>query len=195
MRTQLVYDWKVENKYHYRSPEAHSLVSFTIDKLSEYIRGTNKTITKEEIPQAKLTGGLASSLLKKRNASGLEHKFTNIPSHITEQKANLWPSPQEFNEAIQTPGVVFQSPDLKRCTVEITDLGLPRPITGAFASVYRVHSDKGTWAVKCFLREVHDQAERYQLVSDCLHNCNLDYTIGFDFIAEGITFAVTGTQF
>ena len=46
-----------------------------------------------------------------------------------------WPTPQEYNEAIQNPRSVFADAELQAGQPVLTPLGLPRPITGAFASV------------------------------------------------------------
>jgi len=50
-----------------------------------------------------------------------------------------WPTPQDYNEAIQNPQLSFGDPELQGGKPELTPLGLPRPITGGFASVYRMH--------------------------------------------------------
>jgi len=44
-----------------------------------------------------------------------------------------WPTLQDYNEAVQSPGVVFSDPDLRDATPETTKLGLPKGITGNFA--------------------------------------------------------------
>lgn len=97
-----------------------------------------------------------------------------------------WPSPQDYNEAIQTPGLAFDEPELKQGTPELTKLGLPRVMTGAFASVYRMHCGKKDWAVRCFLREVKDQQKRYAVLSDYLLTDNLPYTVHFEYLPKGI---------
>jgi tetratricopeptide (TPR) repeat protein len=97
-----------------------------------------------------------------------------------------WPSPQDYNEAIQTPGLAFDEPELKQGTPELTKLGLPRVMTGAFASVYRMHCGKKDWAVRCFLREVKDQQERYAVLSDYLLTDDLLYTVHFEYLPKGI---------
>ena len=100
-----------------------------------------------------------------------------------------WPTPQDYNEAIQSPQLNFFDPELKTGTVDTTNLGLPRPITGGFASVYRVRCNNREWAVRCFLREFADQQQRYESISKHLLANKLPYTVGFDFLPQGIKVA------
>ena len=48
-----------------------------------------------------------------------------------------WPTPQDYREAVQAPGLAFADPDLRAARAETDRLGLPRPVTGGFASVYK----------------------------------------------------------
>ncbi|MBK9142066.1 MAG: hypothetical protein IPM23_06185 [Candidatus Melainabacteria bacterium] len=97
-----------------------------------------------------------------------------------------WPTPQEYNEAIQTPAVSFGDPDLKKGTIGLTALGMPRVITGAFASVYRVTTPEGEWAVRCFLTERPDQKERYEKISEFVLMDDLASTVDFHYVDKGI---------
>lgn len=97
-----------------------------------------------------------------------------------------WPTPQDYNEAIQNPQLSFSDPELQGGKPELTPLGLPRPITGGFASVYRMHCGQRDWAVRCFLREFADQQQRYEAISKHLITVKLPYTIGFHFLSRGI---------
>ncbi len=97
-----------------------------------------------------------------------------------------WPTPQDYNEAIQNPRLCFGDEELRAGTAELTPLGLPKPISGAFASVYQMNCTARRWAVRCFLREVSDQQARYQAISEHLRKSNLPSTVGFEFLAQGI---------
>lgn len=99
---------------------------------------------------------------------------------------NTWPTPQDYNEAIQSPLACFSDPDLKIGTVETNMLGLPRAMTGAFASVYRINSNGKAWAVRCFLTSRLDQKDRYRHISDFVLFDDLDCTIDFHFVEQGI---------
>ena len=74
-------------------------------------------------------------------------------------------TPQDYNEALQHPEMSFADTELKRGKPMLTSLGLPRPITGGFASVYRMRCGRRDWAIRCFLREFADQSQRYSAIS------------------------------
>ncbi len=97
-----------------------------------------------------------------------------------------WPTPQDYNEAVQNPKVCFGDAELRDGTPELTPLGLPKPISGAFASVYQLNCGSRRWAVRCFLREVSDHQARYQAISAHLQAANLPSTVGFEFLSRGI---------
>jgi hypothetical protein len=103
-----------------------------------------------------------------------------------------WPTPQEYNEAIQHPGLCFEDVELRSGMPDLTPLGLPRPITGNFASVYRVRAS-GDWAVRCFFREFADSGERYAAISAHLAAARLPHMVGFEYLQRGIR--VGGTWF
>ncbi len=103
-----------------------------------------------------------------------------------EAEAMPWPSPQDYNEAIQNPGLNCDDPDLRAATPDLTPLGLPRAITGGFASVYRLRGGGRERAVRCFLREFADQQQRYAAIGRHLAAARLPYTVGFDFLPRGI---------
>src|SRR5262245_15119650 len=97
-----------------------------------------------------------------------------------------WPTPQDYNEAIQNPHLNFDDPELKTGKPTLTPLGLPRPITGGFASVYHMQCGQREWAIRCFLREVNDQQQRYTAISQHLATAKLPYTVKFNFLPRGI---------
>ena len=97
-----------------------------------------------------------------------------------------WPTPQDYNEAVQNPRLAFTDRDLQFGDIELTPLGLPRPICGRFASVYRIQSGDRVWAARCFLSEVPDQQARYHAISEHLEAVQLKYTVPFTYLAGGI---------
>jgi len=97
-----------------------------------------------------------------------------------------WPTPQDYNEAIQNPQSSFDDPDLRAGRATLTPLGLPRPITGNFASVYRMRCPGQDWAVRCFWREFDDLQQRYAAISAHLRSAQLPYTVGFQYLPRGI---------
>src|SRR3990172_11707056 len=97
-----------------------------------------------------------------------------------------WPTPQDYNEAIQSPTLCFDNPELRAGQPEVTPLGLPRPNSGQFASVYRIHSGQRDWAVKCFLNELSDSQERYAAIGAHLAAAKLPFMVGFYFLPKSI---------
>jgi hypothetical protein len=98
-----------------------------------------------------------------------------------------WPIESDYFDTIQNPSSCFTDPELKAGEVATNPLGLPKSITGAFASVYQLKCHTGRkWAVRCFLREIHDQQTRYTAISDELNTVKLPYMVGFDYLRQGI---------
>jgi hypothetical protein len=94
--------------------------------------------------------------------------------------------PQDYNEAIQSPQHCFEDSDLRTGRVELNRLGLPKAASGAFASVYKVTTATGDWAVRCFLTARRDQGDRYKLISEYVLFDDLDCTVDFHFVEKGI---------
>lgn len=98
----------------------------------------------------------------------------------------LWPAPDQFNEAVQSPQQVFGDKDLRFGQLVCNELGLPKVATGAFASVYQIKTDNGDFAVRCFLSDNSRRTERYRKISEAILNDKLASTVDFSFIDEGI---------
>lgn len=97
-----------------------------------------------------------------------------------------WPSPQDYNEAIQNPEIAFSDFVLKSATAELDQLGLPKPVSGGFASVYKLTGGKESWAVRCFLRHVDDLEFRYNKISQYLQASAPAHTTSFQYQPEGM---------
>src|ERR1700733_4481227 len=97
-----------------------------------------------------------------------------------------WPTPQEYNEAVQNPAINFEDADLRTGHPETNTLQLPKAITGGFASVYRIHCQRQDWAVRCFLRELVDQQQRYAAVSRQLTRASLPCMVQLNYLQNGI---------
>jgi hypothetical protein len=86
--------------------------------------------------------------------------------------------------------VCFQDPQLKGATATLDKLGRPRPISGNFASVFALNSTMGgTFAVKCFTREVPEQEKRYRAISDHLSTITYPWKVGFEYLPQGVLVA------
>jgi hypothetical protein len=97
-----------------------------------------------------------------------------------------WPSPQDYSEAVQNAKTAFYEIELQQGTPELNKLGLPRPRSGSFATVYKILSATRNWAVRCFLHPVSDQQERYAEISKHLEKIRLPYIVQFMFLTQGI---------
>ncbi len=97
-----------------------------------------------------------------------------------------WPSPSDYQDAVQNPQLVFAEAELREGAVVRDALGLPKPISGSFATVYQVDYRGRRHAVRCFLRHVPDIAQRYAAISAYLQQAALPYTVEFSFLPQGI---------
>lgn len=109
-----------------------------------------------------------------------------LDTKTTSTKLKWWPTPQDYNEAIQTPRLNLLDSELRSGLPYTDAIGLPRPVTGSFASVYRLHCSSKDYAVRLFLRNIDDQEQRYALITDFVQHDDLPYTVTFDFLREGI---------
>lgn len=98
-----------------------------------------------------------------------------------------WPNHADYAEAIQNPGLCFHLPELQAGTVATTPLGLPRALSGNFASVYEITDGGVSHAVRCFVRQVTNQQDRYAALARHLAKCELSCMVPFAFIERGIT--------
>ncbi len=100
---------------------------------------------------------------------------------------SYWPSMVDYQEAVQSPPSAFTSYELRCGTPVANKLGMPRPISGTFASVYELVSGGRRWAVKCFLRNIPDLHQRYSKISEHLKKCRwLRYFATFEYQDKGI---------
>jgi hypothetical protein len=108
------------------------------------------------------------------------------PAEQSVRVKGSWPSPQDYNEAIQNPEICFSDSELQNGEVEVNAIGLPKPISGSFASVYKVQCGGKAYAVRCFLQEVDHQQKRYEAISHYFLHQGFKFAVPFSFIREGI---------
>jgi hypothetical protein len=75
-----------------------------------------------------------------------------------------WPSARLFTEAIQCPAVCFAHPELRDTIPAVDRLGMPLVTSGQFAYVYKLRSQRGVYAVRCFRGHLGDREQRYQAI-------------------------------
>lgn len=97
-----------------------------------------------------------------------------------------YPTLEQYNEALQSPGVTLLDPSLRRGTVKTTGLGLPLALCGGFALTYSLTVDGQRFAVRCFHKESAELERRYQAVAARLRQLKSPYFLQFDFLSPGI---------
>lgn len=97
-----------------------------------------------------------------------------------------WPTPQDYNETVQSPDICFDNQELQQGTPETNAMGLPKPICGNFASVYQFQCANRNVAVKCFLRNVYNQHQRYGHLSTFTAFNHVSTLLEFEYLLKGI---------
>lgn len=92
----------------------------------------------------------------------------------------------DYQEAVQHPARCFRDAELRRGLALRDRLGLPVPMTGNFASVYRVVTGGVSYAARCFLRHRPDHGLRYAAISHCLGRNGFAFTVPFEYQPDGI---------
>src|SRR5271166_2639665 len=102
-------------------------------------------------------------------------------------KVQGFPTGSDYAAAVQHPERCFSDPHLRSASIERMTMGLPKVISGNFASVFPMTSASGhKYAVKCFTRPVSHQLDRYKLISAHLGTLRPWWATDFQFIPEGI---------
>lgn len=99
-----------------------------------------------------------------------------------------WPAMSDYQDAVQHPGLCFSDADLRAGTAVENTLGLPKPISGNFASVYQIECGRTTYAARCFLRPDSDRSRetRYAKIDRHLQGVGLPYTVDFQYLERGM---------
>lgn len=97
-----------------------------------------------------------------------------------------YPQIVDYNDAVQTPSVVFSDPELQGGRVASNAMGLPLALSGGFALTYNVTTGGRQYAVRCFHREVPEIESRYAAISTKLVSIQSPYFVQFDFQPTGI---------
>lgn len=97
-----------------------------------------------------------------------------------------WPTDQDYRESIQNPKFAFADAELQSGQVETDAMGLPKPRSGNFATVYKVVTTGGVWAVKCFRYDNPEHNRRYPIIATHLGRHPLSYMVSFRYMSEGM---------
>jgi hypothetical protein len=105
---------------------------------------------------------------------------------VLKAASNGWPAPLEYCVALQNPRTAFLDPALAGGTVELNTMQLPKPRGGQMATVFKVQTGEHTWAVRCFGSASAERAERYDAITAFLAGHRSRYTVGFEYLQDGI---------
>jgi hypothetical protein len=112
------------------------------------------------------------------------------PRPVIQQPLTDWPTPLDYQEAIQYPTNCFTDPELKFARFKKDRYGFPLGISGNFASVYQATTRQGFHkAVRCFQRPTIDLADRYEQISVYSSSLSINRPsslVGFKYIENGI---------
>jgi hypothetical protein len=102
-------------------------------------------------------------------------------------ESRVFPRGAEYMEALQDPSAAFADADLAAASPVLTPLGLPRPVSGNFASVFRMDGADGrSWAVRCFVRSFEEMGRRYAAIDSHLARLSGAWRVGFEFQERGV---------
>ncbi|MCY2988353.1 MAG: AarF/UbiB family protein [Planctomycetota bacterium] len=104
-----------------------------------------------------------------------------------------WPLISDFARMLQNPQVAFRAPELKTCSVEMNQLGQPKPRSGNFATVYRGYRPDGSeFAIRIFNRRQDERIEHYRTISEYLEQRTLSSIVKFEYDERGLRSAGDG---
>lgn len=172
------FQWRLHNSH--RQNMAKEIMQFLFTEVEQ----TLVLLPSSEVSDDGQYGGESGSDFP--STSGLGSSRITVGLAVRQATQPAWPTPQAYNEAVQNPAQCFFDHTLKSATPELNALGLPRPLSGAFATVYRLQNSDTSWAIKCFTERVSDHRMRYQAISTLLHPLNLPFLVDFDYQSEGV---------
>lgn len=98
-----------------------------------------------------------------------------------------FPTSGAYVDALQDTRRCFTDPELADCVIRTDRFGLPRPISGNFASVFTADTTTGRrLAVKCFTRDVADQQARFREIGAALRDVPARWKVDFRYVESGV---------
>lgn len=98
----------------------------------------------------------------------------------------VYPSLEQYNEALQHPSTSLTDHELKRGNVKTTGLGLPLALCGGFALTYTISAGSKQYAARCFHKKSDNLEKRYQAISAQLDQLKSNYFVDFEFQPSGV---------
>ena len=99
------------------------------------------------------------------------------------------PTADSYQKAVLNPNLCFSDTELKGGKTHTNKQGLALPWSGQFASVFRVQTNAGIRAIKCFTSQISDHQDRYarlHLHIDKIGNKNLPMLAAFEYQPNGM---------
>lgn len=96
------------------------------------------------------------------------------------------PTGGEYSDALQNPRFSLRDRELRAGRLATTRLGMPKVITGNFASVFQIDCGHRQYALRCFTRRLTGQQERYQLISAHLATLATPWKVSFEFLPDEV---------
>ena len=90
------------------------------------------------------------------------------PSEKVTPEKGFWPAPNDYQEAMTAPAACLADPELQSCVIaDRTPFGLPQPIAGQFANVYRLQSPTAeAFAARVFLQGWPDRDAHFHALAE-----------------------------
>jgi serine/threonine protein kinase len=98
----------------------------------------------------------------------------------------LLPRGDEYLNAVQNPRTAFGDSELKDCTPEVDQFGLPKPYSGGFTATFHLHNQSRDWAVRCFTRAISDLQQRYAAIDHFLTRTREGFLVETFYLSQGI---------
>src|SRR6516162_8798751 len=99
------------------------------------------------------------------------------------------PRGDEYINAIQNPKTSFSDVDLRVCSPEVDQFGIPRPYSGGFTTTFHLLNQQQSWAVRCFTRTIADLQERYAAIDQFLAQNKRNFFVSTSYLSDGIRIA------
>jgi hypothetical protein len=97
-----------------------------------------------------------------------------------------YPTFQQYDEALQSPGIALTDPELRSCVVKKNGLGLPLALCGGFALTYTLSCGNNKFALRCFHKKSNALEPRYNAISKKLRSLSSDHFLDFEFQPKGV---------
>ena len=105
-----------------------------------------------------------------------------------------YPSRADYTQAIRDyPQISLKDRKLSSGNPKRGSDNFPISYSGGFSCVFPIEVDSGTYALRCWIKEVRDAETRYQKISDYLKRVGLPYFVDFDYVPQGVM--VNGTEY